>query len=64
MNADQLRTKLMQFTGELKRQWDKFNSYDPHFHNNDNYNDLQQTRGNIDRYVGTAQEQDADNKAG
>jgi len=29
MNADQLKRKLMQFTGELKRQWDKFADNEP-----------------------------------
>jgi len=29
MNADQLKRKLMQFTGELKRQWDKFVDNEP-----------------------------------
>jgi uncharacterized protein YjbJ (UPF0337 family) len=45
MNADQIKGIWMQFKGELKQQWGKFN---------DNY--LQQIEGSCDKIIGMLQE--------
>ena len=45
MNADQLKGKWMQFKGELKQQWGKFID-----------NDLQQSEGRHDKFIGMLQE--------
>ena len=45
MNADQIKGIWMQFKGELKQQWGKFND-----------NDLQQSEGRHDKFIGMLQE--------
>jgi uncharacterized protein YjbJ (UPF0337 family) len=51
MNADQLKGKWMQFKGELKQQYGKFTD-----------DDLQQTEGNYDTFLGKVQEWYGDKK--
>ena len=45
MNADQLKEKWLQFKGELKQKWGKFTD-----------DDLQEIKGNYDKFVGKVQE--------
>ena len=51
MNNDQLKGKWMQFKGELKKKWGKFTD-----------NDLQQINGDLEKFMGKAQERYGDKK--
>jgi uncharacterized protein YjbJ (UPF0337 family) len=52
MNADQLKGQWMQFKGDLKEKWDKFSD-----------NDLQEIRGDYNKFLGKVQQRYGDKKS-
>ena len=52
MNADQLKGQWLQFKGDLTKKWDKFTD-----------NDVQEIRGNYDKFLGKVQERYGDKKS-